>query len=266
MRIQVLSDLHREFGDFELPEVDCDCVIMAGDVANKLHGLNWLRRRYRDVPVIYICGNHEFYGERMPDLISRLRKEARGSNIHFLENESVTIDGIHFFGCTLWTDLALHGNWKKGAAEVCERMNDFQQIRDAELGLRRLSPASTRQTHRESLDALRIFLGRHDPKKSVVVTHHAPSARSLPVCRREDPVSCGYASRLDSFIQSYQPALWIHGHVHCAKDYLIGKTRVLANPRGYPDEPNSGFDPEMVVDLDGAQSLVGSGSKLIARA
>lgn len=59
MRIHVVSDLHQEFGEIDIPAVDCDCVVMAGDVATKHAGLQWLRRRFPEVPVIYVCGNHE---------------------------------------------------------------------------------------------------------------------------------------------------------------------------------------------------------------
>src|SRR5262245_31338798 len=100
MRLYVISDLHREFGEVDVPMVDCDCVVIAGDIATKHHGLEWIRNRFSDVPVIYVCGNHEFYGEKLPRLTERLRDEARGTNIHFLENDWVTINGIHFFGCT----------------------------------------------------------------------------------------------------------------------------------------------------------------------
>ncbi|WP_215884515.1 hypothetical protein [Acidithiobacillus sulfurivorans] len=40
-------------------------------------------------------------------------------------------------------------------------------------------------------------------------------------------------------IQRWQPAIWIHGHVHDRMNYRIGKTRVLCNPWGYPNEGNT---------------------------
>lgn len=73
---------------------------------------------------------------------------------------------------------------------------------------------------------------------------------SLPEHRRSESISCAYASHLDAFIEEYEPLLWIHGHIHHSQDYVIGKTRVLSNPRAYVDEPNVLFEPQLVVDLD----------------
>ncbi len=43
--------------------------------------------------------------------------------------------------------------------------------------------------------------------------------------------------------------LWVHGHIHKQSDYKIKDTRIICNPRGYPDEPNPHFDPSLVVEI-----------------
>lgn len=249
MRLHILSDLHQEFGEIDVPEVDCDCVVLAGDVSVKRQGFQWIKRRFTDKPVIYICGNHEYYGEKMPGLTEKLREETKATNIHFLEDDSVTLDGITFFGATLWTDMALQGEWGAGADEAGSTMNDYKRIRNSAKGYKKLLPRDTRSKHLASLEAMKNCLIAHDPNYTVVVTHHAPSRRSLPACRQSQLISCAYASNLEDFIAQHQPALWIHGHIHHHSDYLIGRTRVLANPRGYPDDPNSTFTPELVVEI-----------------
>ncbi|HEY5915265.1 MAG TPA: hypothetical protein VJA21_32185 [Verrucomicrobiae bacterium] len=40
-----------------------------------------------------------------------------------------------------------------------------------------------------------------------------------------------------------------HGHIHYCCDYTLGKTRVLANPRGYPTESRTGFNPGLVAEV-----------------
>ena len=249
MRLHILSDLHQEFGERDVPSVDCDAVVLAGDVGTKMHGLEWIQRRFPEIPVLYICGNHEFYGEKLPSLTEKLRAATEGTNIHFLENPSVTIGDTHFFGATLWTDLALLDDWRSGATEAKAVMNDYKRIRHSGYGYRRLSPWDTRAVHLASVRALREFLTTHDPKRSVVITHHAPSVLSLPEHRRTEAISCAYASHLDALILEFQPRLWVHGHIHHSNEYQIGETRILANPRAYPDKPNPNFQPELVVDL-----------------
>jgi hypothetical protein len=249
MRIHVLSDLHQEFGEIDVPNLDCDCVVLAGDVSTKEHGLEWIRRRFHSVPVIYICGNHEFYGEKLPRLSEKLREKARGSNVYFLENDSVAINGIHFYGCTLWTDMALIGSWQEGTVEAGGQMNDYKRIRNSNRGFKRLTPTDTRMVHLASLRKMEEFFAQCGSQTSVVVTHHAPSILSLPEERRTQHISCAYASNLDEFVLKHQPHLWIHGHIHHSSDYRIGATRVISNRRAYPDGPNQTFLPNLVVEV-----------------
>lgn len=249
MRIRILSDLHREFGATALPRMKVDLIILAGDIDTKQNGLAWISDFCQDTPTVYICGNHEFYGDKLPRVTERLKERTGGTTIHVLENEWITVNGWHIFGATLWTDLALFGAWTDGCEVVGACMNDYKRIRNSDRGFKRLTPRDTRGMHLESLRTMEQFFQCHDPKRPIIVTHHAPSLHSLPKERQTEPVSCAYASHLDPLIEKYQPKLWIHGHIHCSNDYSIGSTRILANPQGYPDIPNEQFDPAMIVEL-----------------
>lgn len=247
MKIHLLSDLHLEFGPVELPRPEADLVILAGDIHIKRNAIPWIRATFPDLPVIYITGNHEFYGEKLPGLGKKLKDLTAGTNIHFLENESVEIGGFRFFGCTLWTDLELFGDPAEGAVDALE-MNDYKRIRHSET-YRKLRPTDTRLRHFSSVQKIKEFLAEGDPRTSVVVTHHAPSIRSLPSRRHTDPVSCAYASHLDELIISTRPLIWVHGHIHHPQDYVIGEMRIVSNPRGYLDMPSKDFDPGLVLEL-----------------
>ena len=59
-----------------------------------------------------------------------------------------------------------------------------------------------------------------------------------------------FATLLDRVVERYQPALWIHGHMHDPVDERLGRTRLIANPAGYAYEEKAGFDPAFCVDLD----------------
>ena len=247
MRIQVLSDLHIEFGAFDFHRVEADLVVLAGDVHVKLNGIRWIKENIPDTPVVYLAGNHEYYGEKIPRLREKICEEAEGTNIHFLENEFVEFEGFRFFGATLWTDMELFGDHHVGCLEALG-MNDYKRIRKNP-SYQKLRPIDTRMLHFESVSSIRQFLEGGDPRRSIVVTHHAPSIRSLPQDLRAEPISCAYASNLDPLIEELSPLLWIHGHIHHSQDYDIGDTRILANPRAYIDDPNPGFDPELILDL-----------------
>jgi Icc-related predicted phosphoesterase len=146
--------------------------------------------------------------------------------------------------------MALHGVWEEGANEAGEKMNDYKRIRNSTTDhYRKLTPKTTRSLHLESVKKIDTFLTEHDPRHTIIVTHHAPSALSLPEYRRPKLISCAYASHLDSLIEKHQPVLWVHGHIHHNNDYHIGQTRIISNPQAYPGEMNSFFNPELFIDL-----------------
>lgn len=249
MRLRILSDLHREFGATDLPSVDADLVILAGDISTKLNGLEWIRSFTGATPAAYLCGNHEYYGDQLPKVADKIRAALEGTNIRFLENDHFELHGWHVYGCTLWTDMALLGPWEEGAEEAGSWMNDYKRIRNSSNGYRKLTPRDTRRIHLHSLQKMDAFLSSHDPSRTIVVTHHAPSILSLPEAKRANPISCAYASDLTEFIGRHQPKLWIHGHIHKSVDYHIRRTRVISNPQGYPDDPNPDFKPDWVLEL-----------------
>jgi predicted phosphodiesterase len=248
VKIHILCDLHIEFGEFEPPDVDADMVVLAGDVHVKHRGVEWAKQHLPKSPIVYVCGNHEFYREKFPSLIMKLKQDAKGTNIHILENDSINIGKFRIFGCTLWSDLDIYGNFHMASIAVDQGMTDYHLIRLSQ-SYRRLSPKDTRLWHFYSLCKLTEFLEKSDPSKSIVVTHHAPSARSIVDRFKNDALTPAFASNLDEFILKFQPLLWIHGHTHESFDYQIGNTRIICNPRGYVPEINPEFMPSFTVDI-----------------
>ena len=249
MKLHVLCDLHIEFGDLVVPDVGADAVVLAGDVHVKERGLQWIFDQRFKVPVLYVLGNHEFYKEKFPGLIDKLKREAEGTNVHVLENEWVEVGGLRFFGCTLWSDMGLLGDPRAALIFAAQAMNDYRLIRNSKT-FRRLLPGDTASWHSRSVRKLEEFFGGGDPMGSVVVTHHAPSIRSVPERYRTDPVTPAFASNMEPLITKHQPLLWVHGHTHTSSDYCIGKTRIVCNPRGYASmEENPGFRPDFVAEI-----------------
>ncbi|MEG3860085.1 metallophosphoesterase [Microcoleus sp. herbarium12] len=248
MKIQILSDIHIEFQPFDITETDSDVIILAGDIHVGDKGVIWVLNNIQHKPVIYVLGNHEYYGNAYPKLITKLKDICKDTNIHLLENDLVSIKDVVFFGCTLWTDYELFGNASYAGLEASQRMTDYKKIR--------LSPSyskfksiHTTIIHRKSLCWLTKALEENKLSKTVIITHHAPSKKSIPAADEKDILSAAYASNLDGFVAKSGAKLWVHGHIHNQLDYKIASTRVICNPRGYPDEPNDCFDPELVIEI-----------------
>jgi predicted phosphohydrolase len=249
VRIRILSDLHLEFADFRPPPAFADVVVLAGDIHVGTAGVTWAQHEFPDTPVLYVMGNHEYYRGAVPRALEKLRAAASGSNVQVLEDEAVVIDGVRFVGCTLWTDMALvEGDPQIGIASSAATMSDFKMIRVSPK-YRRLRPEDTITFHHRSrrwLESQLISGGA----SSVVITHHAPLPESLHPGYAGERSNAAYASNLRELLERTRPRLWIHGHVHYARDYRVGETRVVCNPRGYPGEMAEGFRPDLVLDMD----------------
>ncbi|MGO9201316.1 MAG: metallophosphoesterase [Limisphaerales bacterium] len=248
MRLQILSDLHLEFAPFHLPGVASDVLVLAGDVGVGEAGLKWVLETCRETPVIYVLGNHEFYHHTIPSVTRELKEMADGTNVHVLENDRVQIGEVTFLGATLWTDFALLGNPLQAEIDAEIGLNDFRHIR-VHPKYARFQPLDARRFHLESVRWLREQFRDLAGRKSVVVTHHAPSGRSIRPEHRDDPLNPAFASNLEPLIAASGARLWVHGHLHSPADYKVGSTRVLNNPRGYPMEQVAGFEAALVVEV-----------------
>jgi predicted phosphohydrolase len=248
MRLHILSDLHLEFGNFDPTATDADVVILAGDIHMGRAGLEWMRRHYPGKHVIYVLGNHEFYRHSIPELTSALKRETDGSQIHVLENDAVDIEGFTILGCTLWTDFALYGNREVAMAVADQGMPDYTAIQ-CKSEQRFFRPWRAAKMFADSVDWLKSELGRHDRSRTVVVTHNAPSGRSIDAEHAGKSLSASFASDLETVIAESRVPLWIHGHTHNNVDYRVGTTRIYTNQRGYPDKVLAGFDPGAVIEL-----------------
>jgi Icc-related predicted phosphoesterase len=248
MKIQIISDLHQEFGMTELSFEKADVVILAGDTNLGTKGIEWVKTKIPDKPVIYIIGNHEYYKGSYPKTLNKIIEAAKGSNIFVLENDRVDIDGIRFHGTTLWTDFSIFGDPKYYGMICQSKMNDYKRItRDPSYS--KLRTIDTYKIHVASKIWLEKSLEESGDHKNIVITHHAPSIRSVPNELGTDPVTSAYASNLENMIEQYKPLYWIHGHIHTPVKYRIRETDIICNPHGYPDEKYNGHEKELIVEV-----------------
>lgn len=251
----------RDFGlmksdwDLKLPPADAyDAVVLGGDIHVGVAGLYWAKNTFTK-PVIYVPGNHEFYGARLERMAVEMRACAKELGIVYLDNDVVEMDGVRFIGATLWTDFELHGSDMasvgKALFEAKNGISDFNTIIYGTTGWFR--PEQSVTLHRVAREFIAGELRKPFAGKTCVITHHLPSERSVAARYASDVLSAAFASNADELVG--QADVWIHGHTHDSFVYELGRCRVVCNPRGYPDRKrgvyeNREFNAGLIVDTD----------------
>jgi Icc-related predicted phosphoesterase len=254
MKIQTFSDLHVDVFPTKAISVaeDVNAVVVAGDTCEGAsHAFEHLRRIVpMQVPIIMVMGNHEYYRRFLPVELNQAQSLASEFNIHLLENATVTLAGVRFVGATLWTDYCIWGEANQTSVmHVCAvGMNDHRRIGWRKEPWRRFRPQEAALLHHRSRTYIEAALAAPFAGPSVVVTHHAVHWDSVDPVHHNERLTAAYVSDLSGLIETYQPPLWVHGHIHKSSDYRVGNTRVLCNPHGYGTE-NPDFNVALVVEL-----------------
>jgi Icc-related predicted phosphoesterase len=252
MKFNIMSDVHNEFSVLPIPQTEADVVILAGDIHLGNRAIDWAQQFEK--PIIYVMGNHEYYKGHFETVNQRIKEAAVGTNINVLDNDEVVIQGVRFIGGTLWTDFNLFGESRAEFAKLDanQSMSDYRIIRVGP-NYRRLHPRDTIYLHEKTVSFLKAALDKPFSGKTVVVTHHAPSKRSVHPRYEFDSLTPAYASDLEAFM-SEKIVLWVHGHMHNSNDYVLNGTRIVSNPRGYQysDDKlpeNRDFKPDLIVEI-----------------
>jgi Icc-related predicted phosphoesterase len=282
MKIAVCSDLHLEFGDLDLHNDEgADVLVLGGDIlvaadcknfgyvdeqimvatpsmlARGERYYNFIKRCSERFPqVILIMGNHEHYHGDFAESENVIRTlVGEFSNVQFLNKEWRIINGVLFFGGTLWTDM--NGEDPRTMSEMSYCMNDYRGVDNSAKMVpyksitydenrqernwthkerpAQFQPQDSVDDHKEFLKKLDEVLTLHPNMTTVVCGHHVPrKASTHPRYKKEVIMNGAYSTNLDNFIlDRRQIKLWTHGHTHEDFDYMIGTTRVVCNPRGY---------------------------------
>ena len=185
-----------------------------------------------------------------------LKQLCAGTNIHVLDNDEVVVDGVRFLGTTLWTDFMLFGEGEKRSAAIKEAlrlMYDFSKIRVGEASEVLFSPADSATLFKIQVGWLETKLAEPFPGPTVVITHHAPSPKSIHPRFADSLLNACFVSDAERLIDGSRARLWIHGHTHDSFDYFLNGTRVVCNPRGYARNDvneNPRFDSNFPVEID----------------
>lgn len=269
MKLWTISDLHLRQRDAmsllkpgEIP--DADACVVAGDLCEGVQlSLHWLGRVVRPrMPVVFVPGNHEFYGSSIAGVRRTARMIADALDVTLLDDGAAVIGDVRFVGGTLWTDYALQANAsdpiqrgkgiqaamtaaKTGLADHSQI--DLEEVR-GNLIPRHFKPRDALALHEMTRRYIDEALSKPFDGATVVVTHHAPHPGSVADIWKGHPVTPAFVSDLSDLILRHQPEAWIHGHVHHRFDYAVGRTRIICNPRGYDREARF-WDWSKVVEI-----------------
>jgi predicted phosphohydrolase len=213
--IQVCSDLHLEYDD--LTEADfgtiivptAEILILAGDIGNPF---SLVFRKFiaycskNFTYVLFVSGNHEYYGYSIPIVDSAIEKffalsrEIPKKNVIYLNNKTLDYEGIRFVGTTLWSEL----NPKITKNEYITVMQDYTKI-----------DKFTPELQSNYFQNNKRFIESHlRNQKCVVITHHAPSYKCIEKSFEGDKFNCCFASNLDNLLEHPNLIGWIYGHLH----------------------------------------------------
>ena len=234
MKIQIASDLHLEARQDHLPAPDAfqadptrDILVLAGDIGRYLLARDFVMRELALSPVIYVPGNHEYYGLQNRETVDGMWNAlaAVHPGLHYLVAEGVTIEGIRFWGAPWYSNLwGADDGWTQ--LEVHCGVNDFHHPFNS-IGEWTLSRHI--QCHEDQTAMLRAQAGNVD----VVVTHWPPSRDATHPKFEGDSLNPYFYNNHADLVREVGAKLWVSGHTHEAYDYQVGGTRCIGNPSGY---------------------------------
>jgi predicted phosphodiesterase len=250
MKLHIMSDLHFEFHhdyghsiikNYMKPQDKNEVLVLAGDIFNLKHrrfdenvtALNQITDAGYNA-VLYVPGNHEFWGAPQLEIEqSLLALESMFSQNFYVMKTGhiVEIDGQRFIGDTMWFGDD-GSNWRYDRG-----WSDFRTQ-----GLKEYAYTQNKK--------FMEFLDDELKEGDVVITHHLPSEGSVHPRYKGDPTNRFFVSPCDNQILNRKPKVWLHGHTHEKFDYVLGQTRVVSNPLGYPYEDTElPFESRKIVEV-----------------
>jgi predicted phosphohydrolase len=264
MKLQVMSDLHLEFGGF-YPEKVGDVLLLAGDIcvadyflrndaAARKHNSranDFFTEFCGEFDQVYmVMGNHEHYGGDFTETRNILENVLADTNVIILENEGVQLtESYALWGSTFWTDFD-RKNWFVTQASR-RGMSDYHVI---DVGNTSLGTDYIYEVNRVARYALEDALKASD-KKFVIMTHHglvAPPRGEMGPSFSNNNMDFNYFNTgLEEFLFLNEKVTHlVHGHTHDSYDYVREGTRVVVNPRGYYGHSlNDSFNPNFVMEV-----------------
>jgi DNA repair exonuclease SbcCD nuclease subunit len=272
--IYYISDLHLEHWQLlkkqtivdkiisDVKEFEVDILVLAGDVDEGLEIqrtlLSFLRRLPVSIPLIYIPGNHEYYGSsgdfsKRLSLSRELKKDStelrtfiKDHKFFMIEDCEVhLIHGIYFTGLMGWIDETykqIHFRDRTPEFFLMRKSNsDFTHILNYQKTLERGKEdfAILKAKLKELQKQQDLLLHKGKKRKPVVViSHFIPCKELIPPLYMTSKINgCFYNDWIDT-IKDLSIDHWIYGHTHTSTEEEIHGIKFHCNPLGYPFERN----------------------------
>lgn len=253
MKIQIASDLHLEMRRNNEPEVhdfhpakDRDVLVLAGDIGTYMNAWRFIEQELKLSSVIYVPGNHEYYSRRTREHINEAwsRRAMQNPGLHYLIGEAVTIGGVRFWGAPWYSDL--FGKRDRSYLSNVEfAISDFSaEFNDCGYW--------TIVRHLEEHALQTRLLQEQSGQVDVVITHWPPTRHATAPRFEGDELNAYFVNDNERLVREIGAQAWISGHVHDAFDAMVGDTRVIGNPTGYPFDANDErglFRPDRVIEV-----------------
>jgi predicted phosphodiesterase len=237
MKIQILSDLHLEGGisyllnDFKPVG---DVLVLAGDITSA-RAKGQIDKVFGQVkiPVIYVLGNHEYYGglDQRLEFDRYVEWVKDFPNFHVVDGESVKItvgdETIYFVGSTYWSEVS-----PLEELDVKRCIADFSAMNNRSVAMHNGAHMWAKGMVPVLVDGVRL----NDPDaKIVVVTHFPPSyqAQEERFKGRGSALSSYFYNNEDLLVERVNPNLWVYGHTHGNLKFKCGDVPVVTNQMGY---------------------------------
>lgn len=238
MKIQIVSDLHLEFaenkGRFKVNK-KADLLIIAGDLGcGHDRQLDFIKSVSSQVPTILILGNHDPMWSTLKET-KEFWNNVDLKGFYFLDNQTIEINGIHFIGSTLWSDL---NKDPVNSLYIMKNIADYKAIYKDEAHKSFVNISDLQDEFEKSLEFVNEELQKSYPRK-VLITHHLPTYASVSEKYLTSRANAAFATDLTNMLlYSTGLELCAHGHTHETLNYKLGDLHVVCNPLGYPHENN----------------------------
>lgn len=237
LNLRIASDLHLDSYDSDderialLKRIFCsgpcyDVAVIPGDLSNfKGWNCDWehamgllLDTIPRDVPIVYVPGNHDFsYTEYPSQLAESLAKITRG-NFTDLTQKDAYVKGVRFIGATNWYGQPLEG----GVIDAIKhKWFDFRTIPY-------LDSVLDSWHIQDTFDLDRVRAG------DIVVTHMMPSYKCVHPKYADSTANYFFVNSTPQTLNVARAHIF--GHTHEMVDMQLSNARCIARPMGYKHE------------------------------